>query len=214
MYLLGIDLGSSSVKVALVDSMSGRCVAQDYYPKIEAPIKALQAGWAEQSPADWVGYFKLALGSVLESSRINAADIAAIGISYQMHSLVAVDRAGRLLRDAIIWCDSRGVPYGEKAFADLGADTCLGHLLNSPGNFTAAKLKWVKENEPQVFDSIYKVMLPGDYLALLPYRRDVYHGRGPVGNDAVGFLDRQPGNFPDGVYGLRPIALPQCCAYI
>lgn len=165
MYLLGIDLGSSSVKVALVDSMSGRCVAQDYYPKIEAPIKALQAGWAEQSPADWVGYFKLALGSVLESSRINAADIAAIGISYQMHSLVAVDRAGRLLRDAIIWCDSRGVPYGEKAFADLGADTCLGHLLNSPGNFTAAKLKWVKENEPQVFDSIYKVMLPGDYLA-------------------------------------------------
>ena len=112
-----------------------------------------------------MGYFKLALGSVLESSRVDAADIAAIGISYQMHGLVAVDRDGRLLRDAIIWCDSRGVPYGEKAFAELGADMCLGHLLNSPGNFTAAKLRWVKENEPQVFDSLYKVMLPGDYLA-------------------------------------------------
>ena len=165
MYLLGIDLGSSSVKVALVDSATGRCVAQDYYPKSEAPIKAVKAGWAEQSPLDWVGYFKLALGSVLESSRVDAADIAAIGISYQMHGLVAVDRDGKLLRDAIIWCDSRGVPYGEKAFAELGADMCLGHLLNSPGNFTAAKLRWVKENEPQVFDSIYKVMLPGDYLA-------------------------------------------------
>lgn len=165
MYLLGIDLGSSSVKVALVDSTSGRCVAQDYYPKSEAPIKAVKAGWAEQSPLDWVGYFKLALGSVLESSRVDAADIAAIGISYQMHGLVAVDRDGKLLRDAIIWCDSRGVPYGEKAFAELGADMCLGHLLNSPGNFTAAKLGWVKENEPQVFDSLYKVMLPGDYLA-------------------------------------------------
>lgn len=165
MYLLGFDIGSSSVKVALVDASSGDTIASDFFPKKEAPIKAIKEGWAEQNPDEWWAYLKNALKSVLDISRIDTADIKAIGISYQMHGLVAVDKNLKPLRDAIIWCDSRGVPYGEKAFAELGSDRCLTHLLNSPGNFTAAKLCWVKEHEPDIFENIYKVMLPGDYIA-------------------------------------------------
>ncbi len=125
MYLLGYDLGTSSVKVALVDAATGACMASDFYPKAEAPIKALNPGWAEQRPEDWVNYLKLATKSVLDQTRIDPKDIKAIGFSYQMHGLVAIDRDGKVLRDAIIWCDSRGVPYGEKAFEALGADACL-----------------------------------------------------------------------------------------
>lgn len=165
MYLLGYDIGSSSVKAALVEAESGRIVATDFFPKSEAPIKALRQGWAEQNPEDWWSYLKGATESVMKSSGIDPADIKAIGISYQMHGLVAIDKDGHLLRDAIIWCDSRGVPYGEKAFMKLGKEKCLGSLLNSPGNFTATKLAWLKENEPEVFEKIYKVMLPGDYIA-------------------------------------------------
>lgn len=165
MYLLGYDIGSSSVKAALVNAETGATVATDFYPKVEAPIKAERAGWAEQDPESWWKYLKEATRSILIESGVDSRDIKAIGISYQMHGLVAVDKDMRLLRDAIIWCDSRGVPYGEKAFSDLGADLCLEHLLNSPGNFTATKLAWVKENEPELFEKIYKIMLPGDYIA-------------------------------------------------
>lgn len=165
MYLLGYDIGSSSVKAALIDAESGQTIAQDFFPKTEAPIMALQAGWAEQHPDDWWHYLKQATQNVLSQSGINPHDIKAIGISYQMHGLVAIDREGKVLRPAIIWCDSRGVPYGERAFSELGHDACLSRLLNSPGNFTVSKLAWVKENEPELFNRIYKVMLPGDYIA-------------------------------------------------
>ena len=164
-YLLGIDLGSSSVKVALVDSQSGNCVATASYPEKEAPIKALQPGWAEQRPDDWWNYFKQALAK-LSTFNFQLSTIKAIGISYQMHGLVCLDKDLRSLRDAIIWCDSRGVPYGEKAFDTLGHDYCLSHLLNSPGNFTVSKLAWVRENEPELFEKIRYIMLPGDWLAL------------------------------------------------
>lgn len=166
MYLLGYDIGSSSVKAALVDADSGVCVASDFYPKTEAPIKAVCQGWAEQNPADWWEYLKDATASVLAKSNVDPVEIKAIGISYQMHGLVAVDKDRKVLRDAIIWCDSRGVPYGEKAFCEIGAEKCLSHLLNSPGNFTAAKLRWLKEEEPETYAKIYKVMLPGDYIAM------------------------------------------------
>ena len=165
MYLLGYDIGSSSVKAALVDAETGKCIASHFAPDTEAPIKALNTGWAEQDPLSWWNYVKECTANIIAKSKIDVADIKAIGISYQMHGLVAVDKNLELLRDAIIWCDSRGVPYGDKAFQEIGAETCLSHLLNSPGNFTAAKLCWVKENEPQVFEKIYKVMLPGDYIA-------------------------------------------------
>ncbi len=165
-YLLGIDLGSSSVKVALVEVESGHCAASATYPKSEAPIKALQTGWAEQSPNDWWEYLKGALSNLAVESNTLSNEVAAIGISYQMHGLVCLDKDNQPLRDAIIWCDSRGVPYGQRAFDELGHEQCLKHLLNSPGNFTAAKLAWVKENEPQLFDKIHHVMLPGDYIAM------------------------------------------------
>ena len=165
-YLLGFDVGSSSVKASLVNADNGKCVASAFFPEKEAPIKAVKAGWAEQEPDSWWQYAKLSLQKIMAESGIKADGIVAIGISYQMHGLVCIDRHLQPLRPAIIWCDSRAVPYGERAFNELGAELCLSHLLNSPGNFTAAKLAWVKENEPELYNNIYKVMLPGDYLAM------------------------------------------------
>ena len=165
-YLLGFDVGSSSVKASLVDADNGKCVASAFYPEKEAPIMAVKAGWAEQEPESWWEYAKLSLKKIMADAGATAEEVKAVGISYQMHGLVCVDKDLKALRPSIIWCDSRAVPYGEKAFRDLGADKCLSHLLNSPGNFTAAKLAWVKENEPALYNNIYKVMLPGDYLAL------------------------------------------------
>ena len=165
-YLLGLDVGSSSVKASLVDADSGKCVASAFYPEKEAPIMAVKAGWAEQDPQMWWDNAKLAVRRVTADAGAAADEVKAIGISYQMHGLVCVDKDLHALRPSIIWCDSRAVPYGEKAFGDLGAERCLSHLLNSPGNFTAAKLAWVKENEPETYRKIYKVMLPGDYIAM------------------------------------------------
>ena len=165
-YLLGFDVGSSSVKASLVDADTGVCAASAFYPEKEAPIIAVKAGWAEQDPQMWWDNAKLSLKKVMADAGVTGEDIKAIGISYQMHGLVCVDREMNVLRPSIIWCDSRAVPYGEKAFETIGSEKCLSHLLNSPGNFTAAKLAWVKENEPSVYDKIYKIMLPGDYIAL------------------------------------------------
>lgn len=165
-YLLGFDVGSSSVKASLVDIESGQCAASAFYPESEAPIKAVKAGWAEQNPEDWWQYLKLSLRKIMAETGATGEQVKAIGISYQMHGLVCVDKDLKPLRDAIIWCDSRAVPYGERAFNELGSELCLSHLLNSPGNFTASKLAWVKENEPELFEKIHKIMLPGDYIAL------------------------------------------------
>ena len=166
MYLLGYDIGSSSVKASLVNAESGKCVSSAFFPKTEAEIIAVKPGWAEQDPGNWWENLKLATQAVLAESGVNAEDIKAIGISYQMHGLVCVDKNQQVLRPAIIWCDSRAVPYGQKAFETLGEETCLSHLLNSPGNFTASKLAWIKENEPSVYEKIHKIMLPGDYIAM------------------------------------------------
>ncbi len=166
MYLLGYDIGSSSVKASLVRIDNGACAASAFYPKQEMHITALKAGWAEQDPAMWWENLKLATQEVLKIAQAKGEDIKAIGISYQMHGLVCIDKNHQVLRSSIIWCDSRAVSYGDRAFKDMGDKHCLEHLLNSPGNFTASKLKWVKENEPDLFSKIYKVMLPGDYIAL------------------------------------------------
>ncbi len=166
MYLLGYDIGSSSVKATLLDAQSGRCVASSFYPKSEAAIIAVRPGWAEQDPASWWDYLKSATADVLSASSADPKDIEAIGISYQMHGLVCVDKDQNVLRPSIIWCDSRAVPYGNEAFDAIGHDLCLSHLLNSPGNFTASKLAWVKENEPEIYEKIWKIMLPGDYIAM------------------------------------------------
>jgi len=166
MYLLGFDIGSSSVKVSLINGENGNCVASSFHPKQEMKITAHKAGWAEQEPELWWANLKLALTDVLNESKVNPLRILTIGISYQMHGLVMVDKNQQVLRPSIIWCDSRAAGYGEKAFAEIGAQRCLTNLLNSPGNFTASKLKWVKENEPELYSKVYKIMLPGDYIAM------------------------------------------------
>ena len=165
MYLLGYDLGTSSVKACILEAETGKVVASDFFPKQEAPIKSLQSGWAEQSPPDWWKRIIDVTHLVLSQAEINPADIKAIGISYQMHGVVLVDRRGNVLRDSIIWCDSRGVAYGDRATADLSPEAIMPVILNKPGNFTATKLAWVKEHEPELFEKIWKVMLPGDYVA-------------------------------------------------
>ena len=166
MLLLGLDIGSSSVKASLVNADDGNIVAGDFFPKTEAPIISVKTGWSEQEPQMWWDNMKLALNRVMKDANAKAEDIAAIGISYQMHGLVCVDKDQNVLRPSIIWCDSRAVPYGEKACKEIGEEKCLSHLLNSPGNFTASKLAWVKENEPEIYEKIYKFMLPGDYIAM------------------------------------------------
>lgn len=165
-YLLGFDVGSSSVKASLVNADNGQCAASAFYPESEAPIIAKQTGWAEQEPEMWWEYAKKALWKIMSEAQVKGDEIQAIGISYQMHGLVCVDKNQQVLRPSIIWCDSRAVPYGEKAFDVLGHEYCLSHILNSPGNFTASKLAWVKDNEPELFDKIDKIMLPGDYIAM------------------------------------------------
>jgi len=166
MYTLGVDVGSSSVKASLVNVETGKCVATTFFPKTEAKIIAVNPGWAEQDPEMWWENLKLSVNSIMTESGANPAEVKAIGISYQMHGLVCVDKNKQVLRPAIIWCDSRAVPYGQKAFETIGQEKCLSHLLNSPGNFTASKLAWVKENEPKLFEQIYKIMLPGDFIAM------------------------------------------------
>ena len=165
MYSLGFDIGSSSVKVALLDVTTGKAVNSSFYPKEEMAISSPKPEWAEQNPIDWWSNLKLALKDVLKSSDIDKNEIKSIGISYQMHGLVTVDKEGEVLRPAIIWCDSRAIQFGNTAFDEIGEKHCLSHMLNSPGNFTASKLKWVKENEPETYAKIHKIMLPGDYIA-------------------------------------------------
>jgi len=163
-YLLGLDIGSSSIKATLVDADTGTSVSSAQSPKEEMPMQAVQPGWAEQDPDMWWQHVVISVRECLMN--VDASGVKAIGIAYQMHGLVVVDKNLKPLRPSIIWCDSRAVSIGEKAFSQLGQEYSLKHLLNSPGNFTAAKLRWIKENEPELYSRIYKIMLPGDYIAL------------------------------------------------
>ncbi len=165
MYLLGFDIGSSSVKASLLDISTGKAVASAFSPEVEMEMIAHKAGWAEQKPEIWYENAKRALQKIQAQNKVDFSKIKAIGISYQMHGLVLVDNNGDVLRPSIIWCDSRAVAIGQNAHEKLGSEYTLGHLLNSPGNFTASKLRWVIENEPGLHKKIYKAMLPGDYFA-------------------------------------------------
>jgi xylulokinase len=164
-YLLGIDVGSSSVKCSLVDVFTGRSVAFAQSPSEEMKISAVHEGWAEQEPELWWQHVVVSIQNCLKSRGVSGVAIKAIGISYQMHGLVALDRMGQPVRPSIIWCDSRAVEIGQKAYQALGPDFCLQHYLNSPGNFTASKLRWVMENEPHIYEQIHTFFLPGDYIA-------------------------------------------------
>ena len=166
MLLLGLDIGTSSIKAAVVDAETQQCIASGQYPETESPITSLQTGWAEQSPEMWWQHTIKAIKKVNASGKYDPKQIAAIGISYQMHGLILVDKNQNVLRDSIIWCDSRAVEIGENALTAIGAEACSSCLLNSPGNFTASKLSWVKNNQPEIYKSTYKMMLPGDFIAM------------------------------------------------
>jgi len=166
MYLLGIDIGSSSVKASILNGETGEVAGSSFYPKSEMTIVAKQSGWAEQQPELWWDNLKLAIIEAKSIAGISGNEIVAAGISYQMHGLVCVDKQQNVLRPSIIWCDSRATEIGNKAFNEIGNENCLRTLLNSPGNFTASKLKWVKDNEPAIYSRIDKIMLPGDYIAM------------------------------------------------
>jgi xylulokinase len=165
-YLLGIDVGSSSVKASLLDAVAGTCAGSAFYPKSEQRIESPEPGFAEQDPQLWYDCARDAVREAMREAEARPEEVKAIGIAYQMHGLVCVDKDQNVLRPSIIWCDSRAVPYGQAAFDALGSETCLGHLMNSPGNFTAAKLAWVKEHQPDIYAKIDKIMLPGDWLAM------------------------------------------------
>lgn len=164
-YTIGYDIGSSSIKAALVEKDSGKVVSVVQEPDAEMDMNAPNPGWAEQHPDDWWKHVCAATLRLIKENDINPEQIVSIGIAYQMHGLVLVDSTGQPLRKSIIWCDSRAVEIGEKAYEQLGPEHCKTHLLNSPGNFTASKLKWVLENEPEVYQKTHKFMLPGDYIA-------------------------------------------------
>jgi len=209
MYLLGYDIGSSSIKASLINATTGECVSSEFFPKNEMQIKSVKLGWAEQDPETWWKNLKLATQAVVIDSRVRPEEIKAIGISYQMHGLVLVDERLQVIRDAIIWCDSRAVPYGEKAFKEIGEEKCLSHLLNSPGNFTLAKLAWVKENEPKNFERVKYYMLPGDYIALRLTGKPCTTASGLSEGIAWDFTTEAPADFLFDYFGFSTSIIPE-----
>lgn len=209
MYLLGYDVGSSSIKGSLLEAGSGRVVASASSPQKEMEIIAVRPGWAEQKPEVWWDNVKIVTQKVLAQSRVNPAQIKAVGISYQMHGLVLVDKNKAVLRPAIIWCDSRAVEIGNRAFEQIGRQKCLERLLNSPGNFTASKLKWVKDNEPEVYKKIHKAMLPGDYIAMKMTDTIVTTPSGLSEGIMWDFQQRQAADLVLDYYGIDKDLVPE-----
>lgn len=208
MYLLGYDSGTSSIKATLMDAQTGHVVASATEPQREMPIESPKPGWAQQDPILWWDNLKAATTSILLKSKIKPADIKAIGITYQMHGLVCVDKNMEVIRPSIIWCDSRAVEFGRKAAQAIGGEKCLQNLLNYPGNFTAGKLKWVMANEPENFKRTYKIMLPGDWLAMKMTGRAVTTESGLSEMILWNFKSQKPADFLMEHYGFDSQLLP------
>ena len=207
-YYLGVDIGSSSIKVALVEVETGKSIGLVQEPEGEMNILALKNGWAEQDPEEWWKMVCKAIDKVKTAANISRTQIKGIGISYQMHGLVLVDEKGHLLRKSIIWCDSRAVEIGKTAYKELGTDKCNRELLNSPANLTASKLKWVQLNEPDIYKKIKKFMLPGDYIA--------YRFTGTINTTLSGlsegvfwnFKKKEPASFLLDYFGISEELIP------
>jgi len=206
MTSLGIDIGSSSVKVSLLNIQSGKCLAAVTLPSSEMPIEAAHPGWAEQDPDMWWTYVCDAIARIAATNPLK--EIKSVGITYQMHGLVCIDKNGKPLRKSIIWCDSRAVETGEKAFREIGPEKCLTHLLNSPGNFTASKMAWVKKNEPEIFARTYKFFLPGDYIAYKLSGEICTTGSGLSEQILWDFTTDTPAEFVSDYYGIPSSYLP------
>ncbi len=208
-YLIGYDIGSSSVKASIIDASNGECVATGFYPETEMPIDSPQAGWAEQNPEMWWSNLKATTQQVLSQSKIDTSQIKAIGIAYQMHGLVMLDEDLELIRDSIIWCDSRAVEHGNRAFLALGEEDSLKHLLNSPGNFTLSKLAWVKENEKNAYAKVRYYMLPGDYIALKMTSKATTTITGLSEGIAWDFPNNKPASFLFEHWGFDESMIPE-----
>jgi xylulokinase len=208
-YLLGYDIGSSSIKATLLDVDSGTAVTSATSPATELAIQSLKPGWAEQDPAVWWENLVQATAKIRSQSGISLEAVEAIGISYQMHGLVLVDQNMKVLRPSVIWCDSRAVSIGEKAFAEIGPEKCLQHLLNSPGNFTASKLKWVKDNEPEIYAKVHKAMLPGDYIAMMMTGEITTTPSGLSEGILWDFQEQKLASLVLDYYGISPELIPK-----
>ncbi len=209
MHFIGVDIGSSFVKASVIDAESGRCVGAASMPEREMPIFSPQPGWAEQDPDSWWRHCCAAVGAASDRAALaGPVDIRAIGISYQMHGLVLLGNNGRPLRPAIIWCDGRAVDIGNKAFRDIGSEACLRRFLNSPGNFTASKLKWVKDREPDVFSRVSKLLLPGDYIAYRMTGRTATTVGGLSEGILWDFSEHKPATTVLDYYGIPESFLP------
>ena len=165
MLLCGIDVGTSSIKLSVVDASTKKVIHTCSFPETENEIISVSPGFAEQNPEHWWYCVMQVIKMANATKKYNPLDISAIGISYQMHGLVILDKDKQVLRPSIIWCDSRAASIGDLAFEALGKEKLLKDLLNSPGNFTASKLAWVKNNEPQIYEQIKHVILPGDFIS-------------------------------------------------
>jgi len=208
LYYIGYDLGSSSVKVAIVNAQTGQKIISLNEPKNEMEITAIHADWAEQNPDIWWQHVCTATKRAISEANIDATKITGIGISYQMHGLVVVDKQGKPLRNSIIWCDSRAVQIGEDAFTSIGEEKCANSLLNSPGNFTASKLKWVKDNEPDVYANIHKYMLPGDFIAF-KLTGSIHTTKNGLSEGILWDFEKDtPANFLLDYYGINPELTP------
>lgn len=160
-YLLGIDIGTSGTKTVLFDE-TGNTIASAleeyllYQPNI---------GWAEQDPEDWWQATAASIRKVLVKSRVKAADISGIGLSGQMHGLVLLDEENKVLRRSIIWCDQRSTAECEQITSLIGAERLIEITANPAlTGFTASKIMWVKNNEPDIFEKAKKILLPKDYV--------------------------------------------------
>ena len=210
MLTIGYDIGSSSVKAVLMDVARGYVMASATVPANEMPIDAPQVGWAEQPPQMWWEYVRQATRQLLaQAPQIKPEAIRALGIAYQMHGLVLTDEKGEPLRPSIIWCDSRAVAIGERATRDIGKEECLRRLLNTPGNFTASKLRWVIENEPELYDKARYFMLPGDFIALQMTGKANTTASGLSECILWDFLEEKPAEWLMRYYGIRSEMLPE-----
>jgi len=207
-FLIGLDIGSSSVKASLLEVDSGKVIAAATSPEKEMEIVSKHPGWAEQQPETWWHHVKRVIRGIRSDVKFDPRDIDAIGISYQMHGLVLIDKDKNVLRPSIIWCDSRAVEIGDKAFSQIGEEKCLSHMLNSPGNFTASKLKWVKDNEPDIYKKIYKFMLPGDYIAMKLTDEVLTTASGLSEGILWDFKDNGLSSMVMEYYGLDPAHVP------
>ena len=163
-YVIGIDVGTGGTRAVLVDE-KGAVLASATHEHL--PFASPQNGWAEQDPHDWWNACKQALGKLLEESAVQKTEIAAIGLTGQMHGAVLLDENDEVLRHALIWCDQRTQEECDELDKTVGTKR-LVELTSNPAltNFTLTKLMWVRTHEPEIWKRFRSFLLPKDYIRL------------------------------------------------